>query len=116
MGTPAVHHQIEIIDGDRAVAFAKIDVPTDCNEPAQVVFRAESGHIPTGSRARLVDAVLDLPEVQDNGRLTATVPFGDAESVHRLQERAGGMTMTSAGATVLVEVQLAPPNAKGRDV
>jgi hypothetical protein len=32
------------------------------------------GHIPPGNPARLVDAVLDLPEIQDSPGLQATVP------------------------------------------
>lgn len=39
------------------------------------MLHVESDHIPPGSRSDLVDAVLDLPEVQDKDRLTATVPL-----------------------------------------
>ena len=50
-------------------------------------LRAESGHIAPGQPASLVDAVLDLPEVQDCAHLEAAFPLGDSESLHRLKQR-----------------------------
>ncbi len=46
-----------------------------------------SGHMPPGSRVRLVDGVMDLPEVRVGSRREATVPLGNAESLKRLRER-----------------------------
>ena len=37
------------------------------------------GHLPVRSRAKLVDSVLDLPELQGSTHLDATVPLGDSE-------------------------------------
>ncbi len=48
---------------------------------------AKGEHVRPGDRTSLVDAVMDLPEVQASSRVEATVPFGDAESVERLRER-----------------------------
>src|SRR5580693_1414819 len=45
------------------------------------------GHVPPGSRARLVDTVMDLPEVQASARLEATVPLGDTGLLERLRQR-----------------------------
>jgi hypothetical protein len=39
-------------------------------------------------RASLVDAVMDLSEVQDSSRMEATVPLGDAESLEWLRDPA----------------------------
>src|SRR5664279_3659136 len=100
------HRHVEVTDGDHAVAFAEIDLPADHDEPARAALHAESGHLPPGSRSDLVDAVLDLPEIQDREHLAATVPLGDSESLHRLQDRCDDVTTRAAGATALVEVDL----------
>src|SRR5665811_893171 len=76
-------------------------VEREPHRPAVPGCRAASGHIPPGSRARLVDAVLALPEVQDSQGLQATVPLGDAESLQRLRDRCEGMTTRPAGSSAL---------------
>jgi hypothetical protein len=73
---------------------------------ARASLRAESGHITPGSRASLVDAVLDLPEVQDCARLEAAFPLGDSESLHRLEQRCKDVSTHPAGASALVEATL----------
>ena len=73
----------------------------------------ESGHLPTGSRARLVDAVLDLPELQSSGHLEATVSLGDAESLHRLRERTDDVITRAAGCSALVDADLRPIDEPG---
>ena len=72
-----------------------------------------SGHTPPGSHASLVDAVMDLPEVQAVSRLEATVPLGDAESLERLRERARGTVTRPAGSTVLVDADILPAGPAG---
>ncbi len=67
-----------------------------------------SGHTLPGSRASLVDAVMDLPEVQAGSRLEATVPLGDAESLQRLRERTEETVTRPAGSTALVDADLPP--------
>jgi hypothetical protein len=62
-----------------------------------------SGPTPPGSRADLVDAVMDLPEVQASSRLEATVPLGDAESLERLRERTDDAVTRPAGSTALLD-------------
>ena len=77
--------RVEVKSGDQTVAAAEVA------EHAQGTVRASllppSGPAPPGSRASLVDAVMDQPEVQAGSRLEATVPLGDAESLERLRER-----------------------------
>jgi len=67
-----------------------------------------SGHSPPGSRASLVDAVMDLPEVQASSRLEATLPLGDAESLERLRERTEDTVSRPAGSTTLVDADIPP--------
>jgi hypothetical protein len=67
---------------------------------------AKSEHVRPGDRASLVDAVMDLPEVQAADRLEAAVPFGDAESVKRLRERTDDAELRAAGATTLLDANV----------
>ena len=97
------HQHIEISDCGRAVTSADVATSRDGQGPARASLRAASGHIPPGSRARLVDAVLALPEVQDSQGLQATVPLGDAESLQRLRDRCEDMTTRPAGSSALVD-------------
>ena len=99
---------VEVSDGDRPVASADVTTSADSHGTAHAALSAESGHIPPGSRARLVDAVLDLPEVQDSARLEVTVALGDAESLQRLSERTAAMTTHAAGSSALVDAELLP--------
>ena len=69
-------------------------------------MHVESGHLPAGSRTRLVDAVLDDPQVAAVPHLAASVPMGDTELLDRMRERAGSVDVRAAGATVLVEVDM----------
>jgi uncharacterized phage protein gp47/JayE len=71
--------------------------------PSGTSSLASSGHTPRGSRASLVDAVMDLPEVQASSRLEAAVPPGDAESLERLRERTEDAVTRPAGSTALVD-------------
>jgi hypothetical protein len=108
-------HAVEVSDGERAVTSAEVTTSTDPEGTARASMHAESGHIPPGSRTRLVDAVLDLPEVQDSVRLEATVPLGDTESLDRLRERTGDMTTHAAGSSALVNAELHPAPAPAPD-
>ena len=69
-------------------------------------LHAQAGHLPAGTRTRLVDAVLDLPQTRESNRLEATVPLGDAESLDRLRERCDEVLTRPAGASCLVDAAL----------
>ena len=84
MTNPGLHHHIEIRDGDETVAAADVTTPPEAEGTAQASLRAAPGHIAPGSRASLVDAVMDLPEVQESSRLEAALPLGDTETLGRL--------------------------------
>jgi hypothetical protein len=107
--TDAKPRRIELKDGDQTVAAAEVTRP-----PAEGVIRTSllpaSGHVPPGSRASLVDTVMDLPEVQQSTRLEATVPLGDTESLDRLHQRTDDTVTRAAGSTALVDGVI-PPQA-----
>jgi len=66
--TDRVRSQISVDDEDgRHMAAADIEVV----DPSEVraSLHVESGHLPVGTRTRLVDAVLDTPEVSSRERV-----------------------------------------------
>src|SRR5688572_11646823 len=83
MPRSADHPTIQIEADGRPVASAEVH-PTD--EPGLVHsdLHVESGHLPAGTRSRLVDAVLEHPEVEEADRLIATMPLGDTEMLDRV--------------------------------
>jgi hypothetical protein len=102
-GTP---RHVEIKDGDRTVAAAEVTTSQEPGGTAQASLHAAPGHIAPGSRASLVDAVMDLPEVQASEHLQATVPLGDGESLERLRERTDDTATRPAGSTALVDAKI----------
>jgi hypothetical protein len=106
MADPGTPRRIEIKDGDQTVAAAEVTTSQEADGTAQASLHAAPGHIAPGSRAGLVDAVLDLPEVQASARLEATVPLGDGESLERLRERTGDTATRPAGSTALVDAEI----------
>ena len=72
-------------------------------------LHADSGPLPRGTRTRLVDAVLDHPEVHHARSLLATMPLGDTEMLDRVRQRCGDVRARAAGATKLVEARLLHP-------
>jgi hypothetical protein len=108
MTDPQTSRHIEVKDGDQVVADADVSVSGESGGTAKASLRAVSGHIAPGSRASLVDAVMDLPEVQESARLKAAVPLGDGESLERLRQRADDVTTRPAGSTALVDAAVPP--------
>jgi uncharacterized phage protein gp47/JayE len=108
MTDPSRHQHVEIKDGDETVATAEVTSSPEPGGTAQASLRAAPGHIAPGSRASLVDAVMDLPEVQASDHLQATVPLGDAESLERLRERTDDATTRPAGSTALLDANIQP--------
>jgi hypothetical protein len=103
---PDKSRHVEVKDGDRTVAAAEV-MPVEHSEgTVRTSLYPSSGHSPPGIRASLVDAVLDLPEVQSSRRLEATVPLGDSESLNRLRERTSQAVTRPAGSTALVDAYL----------
>jgi hypothetical protein len=106
MADQPAHRHVEVSEDERVIASAQVTTSPGNSRTVQASLQAESGHLPVGSRASLVDAVLDLPELQGGAHLEATVPLGDAESLQRLEERTDGMTTRAAGSSALVDADL----------
>jgi len=104
MTDPEDARRVEIKDGDHTVATAEVSQRADGT--ARASLHAASGHVAPGRRADLVDAVVDLPEVQASSRLEATIPLGDGETLDRLRERTEETTSRAAGSTALVDASL----------
>ena len=106
MTDPCTCRHVEIRDGERTVAAAQVAASREPGGTARASLHATPGHVAPGTRARLVDAVMDLPEVRASGRLRATVPLGDTESLWRLRERTEGADTRPAGSTALVDADI----------
>lgn len=106
MADPDTPRHIEVKEGDQTVAAAEVTTSQEADGTAQASLHAAAGHIAPGSRASLVDAVLDLPGVQASARLEATVPLGDGESLQRLRERTDDTAIRPAGSTALVDAKI----------
>jgi hypothetical protein len=104
-----LHQRVEVSEDNRTVARAEVTTPEGSGGTARVSLHAESGHITPGRRARLVDAVLDLPEVQESAHLEAAFRLGDSESLHRLQERCEDDITHPAGWSALFHANLPSP-------
>jgi hypothetical protein len=86
MTDPDTTRHIEIRDGNHTIAAAEVITCREAARTARVWLHAAPGHVTPGRRASLVDAVMDLPEVQASARLEATVPLGDTELLERLRQ------------------------------
>jgi hypothetical protein len=95
-----------VIDGDdgRPLAVAHIDLPDPL--VARASLHVASGHLPAGTRAKLVDAVFDDPDVRARRQVQITLPLGDTEILNRLRERGVIAAFRAAGSTCLVEADL----------
>jgi hypothetical protein len=80
---------------------------------ARASLHVESGHLPAGTRGRLVDAVLDSPEIRSRQRIQVALPLGDTEMLNRVRERCAGVQLRAAGVTCLIDLNLPQPNPPG---
>jgi hypothetical protein len=110
---PELPRHVEVKDGDQTIAAAEVTTAAGAEGTARTSLHAPSGHAAPGSRARLVDAVMDVPEVQASTRLEATVPLGDGEALDRLRERTEDAVTRPAGSTALLDANL--PAAPAED-
>jgi hypothetical protein len=108
MGEHDLHRHVELTDNYGMVASADVTIPHEPDRTARASLRAAAGHLAPGVRARLVDAVLDLPELHYGARLEAAFPLGDTETLYRLRERCTDVTTHPAGATALLEATIVP--------
>jgi len=113
MPHPEAPRYVEVKDGDRTIAAAEVTTVRGVVGTIRTSLYAPSGHVVPGSRASLVDAVMDLPEVQASTRLEATVPLGDSESLERLRQRTRDAVTRPAGSTALFDANIPPPAPPG---
>jgi hypothetical protein len=106
MAEHELRQRVEVSDDDHTVAMAEVVTSEGSGGTARVSLHAEPGHITPGCRASLVDAVLDLPEVQESAHLQAAFRLGDGESLHRLQERCEDVSTRPAGWSALFDANL----------
>lgn len=106
MTSPDTPRHIEVDDGGQPVAAAEVTTADGADGTVRASLHASAGHLTPGSRASLVDAVMDLPEVQASTRLEATIPLGDGESLERLRERTEDAVTRSAGSTMLLDANI----------
>ena len=98
--------QIILIEEDgHPLASAEVH-PTGDPKVVHSDMHVESGHLPGGTRTRLVDAVLEHPQVDEADRLVATMPLGDTEMLDRVRQRSDDVQARAAGATKIVEARL----------
>jgi hypothetical protein len=106
MTSPDEPRLVEVKAGGQTVAAAEVTPCEQAGGTVRTSLYPSSGHIPPGSRAGLVDSVLDLPEVRASARLEATVPLGDTEALQRFRERTKDAVTRPAGATALVDAAI----------
>jgi hypothetical protein len=113
MTNPENSRHVEVRDDDRTVAAAEVAASGEAGGTARASLRAESGHVLPGKRTDLVDAVMDLPEVQASARLEAAVPIGDSESLARLRQRTEETATRPAGSTALLDAVIPAEDQPG---
>jgi hypothetical protein len=113
MTSPDSSRHIEVGDGAQPVVGAEVSTSAGADGTVRASLHAQAGHITPGRRASLVDAVMDLPEVQASVRLEATIPLGDGESLDRLRERTDGAVTRQAGSTALLDANIPPGGQPG---
>ena len=91
---------ITLTDDNQILAEATIRSAT--HRPAiHADLHVEAGHLPVGTRTRLVDAVLDLTAAEPGTHLQVTLPAGDGEILDRLRQRCDNLQTRAAGASCL---------------
>jgi hypothetical protein len=109
--TPSGDHPTIQIEADgRTLATAEVHF-TDDTRVMHSDMHVESGHLPAWTRSRLVDAVLEHPDIDAADRLLATMPIGDTEMLARVRERCDEVEAHAAGATKIVEARIHPSTA-----
>jgi hypothetical protein len=111
--SPEDSRHLEIKDEtDRTVAQAEVSTVQGPEGTVRTSMHSDP-YVHPGTRASLVDAVMDLPEVQASDRVEAAVPYGDSESLERLRERTEDSQTRAAGATTLFDANI--PDAREPD-
>jgi hypothetical protein len=115
MTNPDQPRHIEVGDDGQPAAAAEVTTSAGPGGTVRASLHAPAGHVAPGRRASLVDAVMDLPEVQASARMEATVPIGDGESLERLRERTEDTVTRPAGSTTLLDANIPSASQPGPD-
>jgi hypothetical protein len=115
MTNPDQPRHIEVGDDGQPAAAAEVTTSAGPGGTVRASLHAPAGHVAPGRRASLVDAVMDLPEVQASARMEATVPIGDGESLERLRERTEDTVTRPAGSTTLLDANIPSGSQPGPD-
>jgi hypothetical protein len=87
---------------DEGQVLAEATIRSATHRPSvHADLHVEAGHLPVGTRTRLVDAVLDLTAAEPGTHLQVTLPAGDGEILDRLRDRCDDLQIRSAGASCL---------------
>ena len=105
MHESSTSHEIEIEVDGHVAASAQISATSD-PDVVRSAMHVDSGNLPAGTRTRLVDAVLDDPQVAAASHLAACMPASDTEMLAHLRERAGTVEVRGMGSTKLVDAEL----------
>jgi hypothetical protein len=104
---PETPRHVEIKDeDDHVVAEAEVTTARGPEGTVRTSMHAKNEHARRGDRTHLVDAVMDLPEVQASERVEASIPYGDGESLERLRQRTDDPQTRVAGATTLLDANV----------
>ena len=76
-----------------------------------MALTARHGEAPPEARSELVDQVMDHPGVRSSDNVHVVVPIGDGESITRLQEHTTNFTARAAGASSVIDADVAEPPA-----
>jgi hypothetical protein len=104
MAAPALPRIVIDDEGGDTLAVATIDFIGP--DVVRASLHVSPGHLPPGTRTRLVDAVFDDPDIRSRRQVQVTLPMGDIEILDRLRERGVFTAFRAAGSTSLVEVDL----------
>jgi uncharacterized phage protein gp47/JayE len=113
MSNPDGPRHIEVRDDGQPVTAAEVTTNAGAHGTVRASLHAQAGHVTPGSRASLVDAIMDLPEVQASERMEATIPLGDGESLERLRERTEDAVTRPAGSTMLLDANIPAGSQSG---
>jgi hypothetical protein len=102
MAVPVTTRHVAIDVDGRCLAMADVE-PATGTGTARASMHVESGHLPVGTCSRLVDAVLDTPEVRQAVHITAFIPRDRAEILEQVRRRCDGVSARPAGASVVVD-------------
>ena len=94
--------QISVEEDGQVLAQATISMSDEDGE-ARAQVHVAPGHIPVGTRQKVLDAVHEAVTEGHAKRLTAAVPCGDAELVEGIRQHLDDVQLRAAGATSIIQ-------------